>query len=64
MKNTTTIELTKREAHFVSELLERLASEIDETIIDMASDTVGDDDDGEKMDEYLDWARETISKLP
>ena len=34
--NIVKIELTKKEAKIISELLERLAIEIDETVLDMA----------------------------
>ena len=60
--NTVKFELTKEEAAIISDLLARLASEIDETILDMASEAVGEDD--EKFDEFQKMALNAIAKLP
>lgn len=58
MKNIT-ITLTQEEANFIEELLTRLGNEIDEEMLEIASDENGDVDE-----DKLDWGRQVMSKLP
>lgn len=60
--NTVKIELTKKEAKIISELLERLANEIDETILDMAIESSGGT--VEKEEKYQEMALKAVAKLP
>ena len=60
--NTVKIELTKKEAKIISELLERLANEIDETVLDMAIEN--GNGTVEKEEKFQEMALKAVAKLP
>jgi hypothetical protein len=60
--NIVKIELTKKEAKIISELLERLAIEIDETVLDMAIEN--SNGTVEKEEKFQEMALKAVAKLP